>query len=625
MAAKHELTNEEIVYVITHRTDKGAPDAAAAKFGVSRDRIRDVYKKYYGGTTLEDAKKGLKIPLPVLTNNQTPTSSITTRTGGNFVASVQTGTVEAVKKGGGGPIRKFMPEEINESVKHPTKKVMSADAEKVDTDIAEMNAGNNSTQLPDDIVKRLHKMAKTGDVDTPKLTTQFIEAKNEAIKYEDIEPKYINIKDDKKESYDVYTNVREEGVQEETSPQCDSIPINHKGRGSNTHISGTNCSTNSDNIIIDHRDVPTSIGQTGISHSSTPYSGSSGQIHGQKKSTTRARKTSIECTDQSASSPDITILSRTYTSPDITTLPRNDTSSNSTVLPRTESICSELSASDSDTHFDAGHKGKPTNISRNSSVHTIPRPDTKSIPTTTTTDCLSTRSSSTSAVNPIRAWSDSTSKEKHINPRGYIPTEYDTDWSESGENTQITECFDYNQGNGPPWYQCETDESIISGLSSNGADSPWLRYRTDDDRFRSDQIRRGCGSTGSTITSTTSPYSTSYTTRTGEIGTYEPSSPISSYNSERYQSTRGGKISPVIRSTYWPKRADIETSSRYIEQMVNDVSPKYSVQYDKSTSSRKIDESRSNGQGLEPCIRTNRAINTRGGKSTTKRGGNGLY
>lgn len=49
----------------------------SAKYGVSTNRIADIWKEYYGGTTLPEARKGLKKELPITTGTSTTKKYVT--------------------------------------------------------------------------------------------------------------------------------------------------------------------------------------------------------------------------------------------------------------------------------------------------------------------------------------------------------------------------------------------------------------------------------------------------------------------------------------------------------------------------------------------------------------------
>lgn len=58
------LSPEVIRDICEQRTIKDAQNVLAAKHGISSNRVRKIWANYYGGTTLADAKGGLKKPLP---------------------------------------------------------------------------------------------------------------------------------------------------------------------------------------------------------------------------------------------------------------------------------------------------------------------------------------------------------------------------------------------------------------------------------------------------------------------------------------------------------------------------------------------------------------------------------
>ena len=57
------LGESEIADIVTNRQMKNALTLLSKKYGVSTERIRGIWKEYFGGTTLADAAKGPIKPL----------------------------------------------------------------------------------------------------------------------------------------------------------------------------------------------------------------------------------------------------------------------------------------------------------------------------------------------------------------------------------------------------------------------------------------------------------------------------------------------------------------------------------------------------------------------------------
>lgn len=70
------LTADVIADIVNNRPLKGGRKILADKYGISEKRVLNIWKDYYGGTTLKDHASGLKKPLPV---DAVKTSDITTR------------------------------------------------------------------------------------------------------------------------------------------------------------------------------------------------------------------------------------------------------------------------------------------------------------------------------------------------------------------------------------------------------------------------------------------------------------------------------------------------------------------------------------------------------------------
>jgi len=70
------LTADIIADIVDNRPLKGGRKILADKYGISEKRVLNIWKDYYGGTTLKDHAGGLKKPLPT---TEIKTADITTR------------------------------------------------------------------------------------------------------------------------------------------------------------------------------------------------------------------------------------------------------------------------------------------------------------------------------------------------------------------------------------------------------------------------------------------------------------------------------------------------------------------------------------------------------------------
>ena len=93
------LASEEIRDIVESRTIKGARKILSEKYGISIKKVGDIWKKYYGGTTLQDYHTGLKIELPTEPVNIHDGSLRSVKTDrGTYVAAepkIKTGTGKA--------------------------------------------------------------------------------------------------------------------------------------------------------------------------------------------------------------------------------------------------------------------------------------------------------------------------------------------------------------------------------------------------------------------------------------------------------------------------------------------------------------------------------------------------
>lgn len=101
------LGSSEVAAIVNRRKEKGALNVLAKEYGISARRVQDIWREYYGGTTLADAAGGVKKPLPAAGLPAEP--SIGQRRAGKFVADAPPQMVPAVGPLKARPVRVVQP------------------------------------------------------------------------------------------------------------------------------------------------------------------------------------------------------------------------------------------------------------------------------------------------------------------------------------------------------------------------------------------------------------------------------------------------------------------------------------------------------------------------------------
>jgi hypothetical protein len=134
------LTSSEITDIVNRRDEPKAREVLAKEYGISSTRVVNIWKMYYGGSTLADFKTGLKKPLP---KEPVPTASFTKR---------------SVQIEGGGKYTTYAPKTENFESRAKARRVHLNKPTKEDVDIieGEIDAGNNNP----DLIDALERMAE---------------------------------------------------------------------------------------------------------------------------------------------------------------------------------------------------------------------------------------------------------------------------------------------------------------------------------------------------------------------------------------------------------------------------------------------------------------------------------
>lgn len=158
MKGPEKLSPEVIRDICENRSIKDACRVLSKKHGISTDRVRNLWSIYYGGTTLEDYKTGLKKPLPTEAIPQKDINKRVIKTERAIYEVKEPKTLIAATRkdvGSRAAAQRKIPVRISDKLRNLSDRSQDLDLDNVaDMDDAdaeimagEVSAGNNSSEL----------------------------------------------------------------------------------------------------------------------------------------------------------------------------------------------------------------------------------------------------------------------------------------------------------------------------------------------------------------------------------------------------------------------------------------------------------------------------------------------